>query len=175
MLKAYRVSKNSGYSSGDLIWEASPGPNNHANMLWCQDLIRSKNQSAIDGFPQLPINQVTPAYEALKEAALEIVRTEEFSSLPSRFDTMMVFLDMDQAKGFLSKNRPSGFWLYEVGISIEIAFFTGDMNMIDAVNGRRIEDFLDMARRYWSGVLTESPIMESILAAGTSVKVLNKL
>lgn len=156
----YRVSRNK-YIPGDSIWEAEIGPNNRANLILYRDMFTQNNELLL----LKTILSAPDTATTAKEGALEAIRLKGYPELPSRFEHMMVFKALDEARAFVKKYRPEGM-VYEIEYPDEALFFCGDMIVLDDIGGIAdlYNNLIKMANTYWSGGMTEKPLVEVILA-----------
>lgn len=130
------------------------------NLYCCKGILHSVSYM-IEIDPNLA-SAVTPYSllntEVEKEAVFEKIRAENYSSLPSRLKALFVLrtkADVERVLStwFINETRtPHEAWL--LGHSVT---HVGDSIWLDSM------DLESAARSYWSGQLTETPLMEVIV------------
>ena len=93
---------------------------------------------------------------------------------PSRIGSLFLFKDEMAAKKHWSKMSDGN--LYLADIEDGIAAFEGDMRLIDEAFLHRSDaaEVWAIAIRYWSGELTENPVVEVLVSSATIVSVISK-
>ncbi len=111
------------------------------------------------------LSDCTTPYAALtrehrKEAILEEVRARQFDHLPSRFKSFNCFASRPDAER-ASHEWFSGHSKEFVRLSIVegAKLHVGDSKLLDAYE----DAWEDMAQQYWSGAITENPLLEIIV------------
>lgn len=166
----YRVSKNV-LEVGSIIWEVEIDPKRLEVLKIFINLFSENNQRELDRI-FLNSDLGMDWYNLMKEAALEVIRREKYTELPSRFENMMVFADLDDAINFRKRFCPAEI-IYKLKYPSNAKFFTADMNMIDIVGGSN--PYRKMAENYWAAKMTDQPIKETILGVKNKAVVTEKL
>lgn len=99
----------------------------------------------------------------LWDCAYDRVRRERFSTLPSRFDSCFAFPDLADAEDYLEESRAAGRQaiLCELHGAFQRNPIAHDRKHIDALGRDHTFKEADLLlRRYWSGELTDEPVIE---------------
>ncbi|WP_436897734.1 DUF2441 domain-containing protein [Acinetobacter gyllenbergii] len=107
----------------------------------------------IEGKNVLPISPMV-------EAIFEQVRRAEFPNLPSRMVCMFGWQSINEALEFANTNHRGSFKIHEVETDGENVFI-GDMNLLKT--GGQVVNSYALARKYWSGEHSSSPILEVLI------------
>ncbi|WP_151742978.1 DUF2441 domain-containing protein [Acinetobacter sp. TUM15113] len=125
--------------------------------------ISRHGQSYLCGYPSFAKktknNQFVPKDDVI-EAIFELVRRLEFPELPSRMSSMFAWQSLNDALAFANSNHIGGFKIHEVETESE-NIFIGDMNFLKT-GGQVINSYV-LARKYWSGETSSSPILEVLI------------
>lgn len=89
------------------------------------------------------------------EAIFELVRSSEFSHLPSRMQSMFCWQTLSDLKKF---NDNSQLKIYEIETD---DYFVGDMKLLYL--GGQIIHTIELARMYWSGERSKDPHLEVLV------------
>lgn len=91
----------------------------------------------------------------MMETIFELVRSSEFSHLPSRMQSMFCWQTLSDLKKF---NNDSRLKIYEIETD---DYFVGDMKLLYL--GGQIIHAMEFARMYWSGERSKDPLLEVLV------------
>ena len=96
--------------------------------------------------------------EPMMECVFEFIRVTEFPERPSRFQSMFAWRNLADANFFIGQQQLQDFHVYEVESD---SCFIGDMRLI-FLSANLISSY-EMARRYWAGESSASPLHEVLI------------
>lgn len=91
----------------------------------------------------------------MMEAIFELVRSSEFSHLPSRMQSMFCWQNLNDLKRFHDDSKHK---IFEIETD---NYFVGDMNLL--LLGGQIIHAIEFARMYWSGERSKDPHLEVLV------------
>lgn len=114
-------------------------------------------------------NPVRWAQVARRELAMEKVRSEQFSHLPSRLHCLYASRSLEEARSWAGFFRKSGRKVFSIVLlEVDGPIFDGDAcNCFDGVGD---ETDLENALRYWQVAPTEKPVIETLVSGRLTVK-----
>lgn len=112
---------------------------------------------------------------ALIEVIFEKVRSEEFKDKQSRWETVHLFDNLDNALNFRKKYRQDKGYIHTASIKSGI-HFRGDMKFVNpGVDlakdfSEELKLMRERAKSYWSGKITEKPVIEILVKGDVIVE-----
>lgn len=127
----------------------------------------------IQKLTQVPVQVFEDSAELLWERYFESVRSQHYSHLPKRSDSIFLFDDVDICQQFIREHRGVG-EIYEVDILDQKQLFKADMNIFDEISGAATHSEVIRALHiYWSGDPSKSPKYEYLFQGKCRLKMID--